>query len=346
MSNETLYDIFEYLDFFHVYQSFFDLNIRFRKLLTCSNLPIKINISSISKSNFQHYYTDIIIPCQHRIISLCITNQFIFDLDISPHHILSRFSRLKTLILENIELVQIENVFKDIVTLSNLSSLVIIPIEPVRYVSPYPHLFRQPTLKYCKMAYYKLYHFNQSLCDTIQYSSIEQLVIKNEIDTEDLVTLLSYVPQLRRLSFDYSKRINNSVLNRPITLNYLTHLFLKINNISFNDFELLIKSLFRTIQVLHISAGVGEEYLNANRWEQLISSFMPFLRVFDIYIDSSSRLPFESRINEFNSAFWLERQWFFAHQDNFNNYQNEIAFYSTAPYRYKHDYFVEQEIFI
>jgi hypothetical protein len=122
LSNDIIYEIFEFLDFFHIYQSFFDLNLTFRKLITCSNIPIKINISTISRENFQDYYTNIIIPYQHRITSLCITNKLIFDLDISPHHILSKFIRLETLILENINPEYLDNILNDIASLFKLSS--------------------------------------------------------------------------------------------------------------------------------------------------------------------------------------------------------------------------------
>ena len=125
LPNEIIYEIFEFLDFFHVYQSFFDLNIRFRRLITSSKVPTKIIISSLSKSTLEHYYTDIVIPYQPQITLLCITNKLSFDLDISPHRILSKFIRLETLILGNLKAEYVEDVLKDCIHLSNLSSLVI-----------------------------------------------------------------------------------------------------------------------------------------------------------------------------------------------------------------------------
>jgi GH35 family endo-1,4-beta-xylanase len=67
LSNELIYDIFEFLDYFHVYEACFDLNLRFHSLITNSNLPIKINLSSISKSAFKRYNKDIIETSMHRI---------------------------------------------------------------------------------------------------------------------------------------------------------------------------------------------------------------------------------------------------------------------------------------
>ncbi|CAF1471323.1 unnamed protein product [Rotaria sp. Silwood1] len=344
LSNEIIYEIFEYLDYLHVYQSFFDLNIRFRKIFTNSNFPIKINISSISKSIFQRYYTHIIIPYQHRIISLSIVNFLSFDLDISPHRILSTFTRLKTLILVKINSEYLENILEDIASLPNLSSLTIIPIDYVKNANDLLlQIFRLSVLKYCKISF-KNEHTNFDLLPfaTNEYSSpTEQFVIKHQIDVNNLDRLLSYVPQLRRLSLDRLGGYYKNRLNHPIALNYLTHLFLKLIHFTFNDFELLIKNLFCTIQVLHLYIEDGEEYLNAERWKQLILSYIPNLRIFDIQciysfvINKNAQLRFDFLFDQFTLPFWFERQWFFARRDYFKyGYHNSI-FYSTNPYRRK-----------
>ncbi|CAF4326544.1 unnamed protein product, partial [Adineta steineri] len=69
LSNEIIYEIFEFLDAFHSYQAFNNLNIRFRNFVTYSNPPLKINISSITRTNFRDYNTNFIIPSQDRITS-------------------------------------------------------------------------------------------------------------------------------------------------------------------------------------------------------------------------------------------------------------------------------------
>jgi hypothetical protein len=67
LSNELFYEIFDFLDFDRVFEAFSNLNIRFENLLNDPVLPIRINLSFISKSTFQLYYEQIIIPYQHRI---------------------------------------------------------------------------------------------------------------------------------------------------------------------------------------------------------------------------------------------------------------------------------------
>ncbi|UJR07053.1 hypothetical protein I4U23_011341 [Adineta vaga] len=339
LSNEVIYEIFEFLDYFHVYQSFFNLNTRFQNLLTCSNLPIKVNTSSISRSNFENYYTDIIIPYQHRIISLSIRHLF-FDCDISVHTILSKFIRLETLILEHISPEYIENVLNDIASLSNLSSLVIIVDGDVENENEcLLQIFRLPTLKYCQISLRELCKYGSLPFATNENSPIEQLVIKHFIYSHNIENLLSYVPQLRRLSLDYSKdQYIKTQHNHSITLNYLTHLFLKLNEVSFDEFEHLIKNFFCKTQVLHLDVKIDGTFYDDNRWEQLILSHMPLLRVFDIRIDNRYHRIYDSQLKLFNSPFWLQRQWFFDQQDYYGT-----IFYSTNPYRRK-EYTIEQKI--
>jgi hypothetical protein len=195
-------------------------------------------------------------------------------------------------------------------------------------------------LKYCKIRLTEICQSSILPFATNEYSSIEQLVIKNTVYFYDIDRLLSYVPQLRQLSLGYLYVPYTPVTNKwtqPIPLNYLTHLHvINLCNISFNDFELLIKSFFCSIKVLFFETHDGQ-YLNANRWKQLILSSMPFLCVFDIYFSSDGVVVYPSPLEEFSSPFWVERKWYFARQDYANNSQrllHGIVFYSTNPYRY------------
>ena len=67
LANEIMYEIFEYLDVYHVYQGFYYLNTRFKNLRINTNLLIQINIPTMSKTNFELYHQDMIKPNKHRI---------------------------------------------------------------------------------------------------------------------------------------------------------------------------------------------------------------------------------------------------------------------------------------
>ena len=79
-------------------------------------------------------------------------------------------------------------------------------------------------------------------------------------------------------------------------------------------------------------------YLDADRWQNLILSDMPNLSIFDIQyiysVQSNKNITssYETLINKFTSSFWIERQWFFDTQYPYEQYQDNIIFYSK-PYR-------------
>jgi hypothetical protein len=76
-------------------------------------------------------------------------------------------------------------------------------------------------------------------------------------------------------------------------------------SIEFNQFQQLVINLFPSIEVLRISGDA--KYMNANRWKQLILSYLPNLRIFDILLDvytgtDDDQLRFEDQINQFISS--------------------------------------------
>ncbi|CAF4970092.1 unnamed protein product [Rotaria sp. Silwood1] len=100
------------------------------------------------------------------------------------------------------------------------------------------------------------------------------------------------------------------------------------------------RSLLNPIQVLHISNYSSAAYLNANRWQRLILSHIPHLRIFNILISytlnwAENIVDFITMINKFNSLFWFKRQWFFEYYVDKKRDQNFLSFYSTNPYRRK-----------
>ncbi|CAF1936031.1 unnamed protein product [Rotaria magnacalcarata] len=124
LSNEIIYEIFGFLDFRHTYDAFSNLNKRFQNFLTNLTLPINIDMSSMSKSDFQKYYKQIIIPNTHRIKSLHLSNPFSIDLFLTHNCIISKLIRLKTLILYDIQSIDFQNLLIYLISLPYLCSLV------------------------------------------------------------------------------------------------------------------------------------------------------------------------------------------------------------------------------
>ncbi|CAF1208513.1 unnamed protein product [Rotaria sordida] len=319
LSNEVIYEIFEYLDFFHIYEIFFNLNTRFRNLLISSTLPIKINLSSLSKSNFEYYYRNMIIPYQHRIQSFYLSNLFIVDLFLSSFSLISKLIQLQTLIIDKIQSKYLNNFLNDLFFLPHLSSLVLICKNYVPNRNNfYKQVFRLSSLKYCKLSIHALHPPEQLPIATNEVSPIVHLVIKDTINLNELFAFLSYVPQLHRLSIDRRSTCNMQMNVCSIVLNHLTHVSLNLRDVTFDDFEILVKkNLFHQVQVLYILTHGDIVYLVANRWQFLILSHMPYLRIFDIQhrviINATNREIYPDLFDQFESLFWFERQWFFAY---------------------------------
>ena len=291
----------------------------------------------------QHYLTHIIKPSAYRIELFRLSNPFI-DLSLLLFPIIKKLTQLKTLILNNIESNAIEQIVNHLSSLPLLSSLVIISIELIKNQNIiYSKIFRLPTLKYCQLLIETANDSKLLPVATNEFSTIENLVINNGISLDQLHVLLTYVPQLRRLTIGNLKESKHNRTER--SSNCLTHVYLKLKNVDFNDFETLVTNHFRQVEVLSIAMQYvvfgrnSTQYLNADRWERLISTHMLNLRVFDfqqsfrVLNSINEGQTFETLINKFNSTFWIKHQWFFDHHYHQITWSNAAVFYSTDPYR-------------
>ena len=338
LPNETLYEIFDYLDITHAYDAFFSLNSRFQKLFLHSNLPIEVNISTMSKSTFERYHKNVIIPNQHRIAYLRLSNPFTVDRVFSPPRIITKFVRLQTLILDQIKAKYLENIFIHLSFLSDLKSLSIHLIDPVKNTTLfYLQIFRLRKLKYCRMEFESENDREVLLFIGHETSSIEHLVIKNHFQFPSFQHLLAYLPRLRYLSIDYIDGSAYSYANpSPMVLTDLKYVSLKLNLIGFDELEKLVKNFFSSIEHFRLTSRYDPGYLDAKRWEELIVSDMPNLRIFDFNHDGSTRFgssSYHDLVKQFNSSFWTTRKWFFTHQHDWQGRLDSGVLHSTDPYR-------------
>jgi hypothetical protein len=326
------------MDTYYVYDGFFNLNKRFHSLIMNSNLPIQINIPTMSKFNFDRYHKDLIRPNKHRINYLHLSNPFSVDIVFSPPRLISKFLQLETLILDKINPKYFNNILDYLITLPQLQSLTINPIDCISNSTLfYTRILRLPKLKYCKIEFESKDDLEQLPPATDIFSPIEYLVIQNRFRFQSFNNLLSYLPQLHHLTINYLDGLDfNDIEFYPIVLKHLKYVSLEVDLVYFNRLEKLIKNLFYYVEVLRLTTKYDVSYLIAYRWEELIVSHMPNLRMFDINHDGfrqNSPLSYHNLIKQFNSSFWIEKQWFFSHQHDSPDELETGIFYSTNPYR-------------
>ncbi|UJR07567.1 hypothetical protein I4U23_011854 [Adineta vaga] len=347
LANEIIYEIFDYLDIFHIYDGFFDLNRRFKNLLINSNFPVQVNTSTITKTKFQYYYKKVILPNKNRINHLRLSNEFITDIIFSPSRLIIQFLQIESLVLDNIIYRSFKNISIYLMHLPKLRSLTLSFSEKLEHENvPFGHIFNLSNLKYFKITYIETNEYSPEPIDFTNYghSSIEYLVINTHFHVESFNSLLFRFPKLRHLSIDslrssfhITKKIYQQ--DQPIPLEHLKFVSLKLDLVDLNNIEDMFKRFFRYVEVLHLATiQTCYECLNAKRWEQLISNFMPNLRVYDVYFHGfglSNQLTFHELVNQFNSPFWTNKRWFFTHQHDDHEDLNNGIFYSINPYRSK-----------
>ena len=332
LSNEIMYEVFEFLDCYEAYEAFFDLNMRFRNLFIHSPIPFNLNLSDLSKRNFDHYFQFIIKANDDHIKSLYISNPFYTEYFLSLLSINSSFIRLQNLSLREIssnKLIPLLTVLRSVPSLTSLTITVNGLIQNITLV--HQLILALPVLQYCNTSFnWRTQRLSPSI-DSHAKSPIRHLVINSPYDLHSFALLLSCMPDLVRLSCYQLSLNNDNDLNRPIVLPKLTHLLLVLS-MPFEQFQMFILNFVHSLEVLCISSmplvnreenvePFDNDYLDADRWKPLISTHMPRLRIFDLQcfgkVDQQDRQyhqTYRILISKFDSSFWITRGWLFAHQ--------------------------------
>ncbi|CAF1475450.1 unnamed protein product, partial [Rotaria sp. Silwood1] len=342
LPNEILYKIFEYLDSYDIYKGFYNLNKRFQNLSINSNVLTKINISTISKSNFEDYYRIILLLNRNRINFLGLINPFAADIIFSPPDQILNFVHLETLIIDHIESNSFYKFFDYFMKLSNLHSLIISFGERILKIDNiFAQIFRLSKLKYCKIKY-NIQYYTEFFYSFTEYvsSSIEYLIINGPFPFEAFHNLLCFLPKLQHLSIcdlDLFDDIHIEYQLSPVQLKCLRHVSINTSGIHFNEFEKIIKEFFHHVQILHLTTYFTGAYLNTQRWQKLIVYHMPYLRVFNI--DCEEFLEYDiscyDNVTEFKSCFWIKNKSFFVNQYEWNDQSFGGVIYSSDLYRRK-----------
>jgi len=342
LSNEIFYEIFEYLDGCHIYHSFSNLNYRFQQLINSSSLLFKLELPDSDQTTiFMENYQQILHLNKHQIFSIHLwsmenINKVIFSLIFD-----SSFISLRSILFYSIETEVLLSILPQLSYLPHLISLSIeIWCTQHDPNDVYQFIFQLPKLKYLCYKTTDCHDFDFPLSLSIatcqQQTSIKSLIINHPYTFHDLFAILSYTPHLRLLKFlNVTRRFINIETMIPMILPNLTQLLLTIyENMSFDEFEMLINKLNGNIKVLSLTTSYEDiAYLDANRWERFILNKLPQLEKFylkyTVYFTENYDVPiYLGERNQFNSSFWIQRQWIL---DVEQLYEDQI--YSISPYK-------------
>ncbi|CAF1091541.1 unnamed protein product [Adineta ricciae] len=110
LSNEIIYEIFDFLHSYDIYQAFFHLNTRFRQLCIHPNLSIAITSLSSKQKSFERYFNEFVVPYLYRIRSLDLSNLFLIDLISKTTNNLLHCTQLQTVVLGELEVSYLTNI--------------------------------------------------------------------------------------------------------------------------------------------------------------------------------------------------------------------------------------------
>jgi hypothetical protein len=342
LSNEVFYEIFEYLDCSDIYNGFFNLNTRLQNLINCPSLPLTIHRDFPSPSNVHRYCKEFINPNKYRIVYLHICDRS-FSRNWSPLSIIdSSFNRLESLILDRVRAKQLIPLFPILIYLPRLFTITIDLADNLRYVPEIYHLiFLLPVLKKGEVLV-KDPSSNISLPinTTEQYSFIKRLIINHSCTIIQLIAILSYASQLRHLTCkELSKSYEEITGKLSVKMSHLTHITIIVCNEDFDRFEIFIKKICSQLRVLCFNTSEDVTYLDATRWERLISQYMPYLYKFKFqYSECHYQIlelsSYHALIDQFTSSFWINRGWLFQIETGVDYWRPTKIIYSIRSYRY------------
>ncbi|CAF4015144.1 unnamed protein product, partial [Adineta steineri] len=322
LSNELLYEIFEYLDACDIYESFSNLNIRLQNLIISPSILLRIQLTSKSTSLVEYRCQHVIIPNSHRIRFLRFHDESLINTFFNHYIIDSSFHRLESIRLHDIKAEKLLTILIYLKSLPRLFSLNITIMDKSSYDlgNIYSLIFSLSSLKRNELGTFgnKLPRIISHLTNS-KFSMIEYMVIHNFFTLNQLNSLLHYTPQLRHLFchgvIESDKKFKKNLSMKLLHLKYIG--FEEVY-VSFDEFEVFIKEISSQLQILKIYTLQNRTYLDGNRWEQLINEYMPQLKKFyfrftqNIKKDTQTNLidSTDGFINRFSSPFWSERKWF------------------------------------
>ncbi|CAF4217519.1 unnamed protein product, partial [Adineta steineri] len=284
LSNELIYEIFDYIDYCLIYEIFVNLNLRFHSLFYESNLPLKVNFPLTSKTIFQYRCKYIINSNIKRIISLNICKYFLEFFSINL------FSSLKSLTVNQIQSDKISTLLSNLICLPNFSSLSIYSSNYFQDEnSIYLSIFRLTKLKLCKLTFPSGGERVPLPIAIDSYHKLERLIINGHCRLEQLNSILSYLPLLQHLSCQYLYGTGRECKEIQIPKN-LTSIHLTIYRVLFEEMKLFLSKISSRLKILRMKTFDNDDYFLAEQWEELIYYY--YKDEYSYYLNFFSIVPY------------------------------------------------------
>jgi hypothetical protein len=319
LSNEIYYEIFEYLDSCDIYKTFYNLNTRFRRLITSSSLLLKISLDNESRLDMKHHCRQIVDPNKHRTISLHLRNSIQVKEFFTYCTIDSFFNRLESIVFYGVLPSKFLSILSYLQSLPRLFTLTIkLNNDDECYISLadiYRKILRLPFLKSNSLAVSTENELSALVPLSIneRLSNIKYLSMHHMCTVDELTTILYHTPQLSSLTCRNLIGLDCDVESEvSVILPNLKHVHIINCSVKFDEFEKFMKKISLKLKVLRIDRFTKGNHIYPDRWKELILQSMPqlltfdlmcYMKVNDIYLDSF--------MYEFTSSFWIERGWIF-----------------------------------
>ncbi|UJR17092.1 hypothetical protein I4U23_003989 [Adineta vaga] len=144
------------------------------------------------------------------------------------------------------------------------------------------------------------------------FSKLKYLIIHHSCTVNTLISMLNHTPELSHLTCQQLNASKNEIANE-ISIRHpdLRFIFIRRCEVKFDDFETFITMFATNLKTLYINADVNQAYLDANRWQRLITNSMPrlsrfHLKYFGTRKNNSKNNQLDMKINQFISTFWFE----------------------------------------
>jgi len=345
LANELLLDIFEYLSSVDLFQSFFDLNIRFNNLIFLHFQTHSLNFQSTSKYDFDLISQKYLPSITNKIFSLRLS-----DDDDTPQQIdlffsyglsFKQFSYLQSLSLYRIySLNSIKKILDELIYLPNLKTLKI-----TRHTILYNELYdigiidlikHLPNLIYCHL---DITNDNDCcyLTPSIISLSLKDLSIPRlGCNINQLLCLIKHIPNLQSLNI---RIVDHSNIPQKTSIEFLS---IKKSKFLFYGSLNTMNNLLQTMSNLReLKINMPSTYIDGYQWEIIIENCLPHLIIFQfkMSISLSSQKSKEEKIDEilnsFRSQFWIIKHQWFVQCNWILTDTSSIVYVYTLPYAFQ-----------